>query len=138
MTAPLDPDRPLRVLVVDADERVRESLAGLLGIGRRCVVVGTAGRPEAALEFVAADPPDVIVLDPRLPEVDGGQAFITRARELSPSVRILVMGWTDSLEHHAIASGADAFVRKTFRPRELVEAVCAAGGRPSNQGSVPC
>jgi DNA-binding NarL/FixJ family response regulator len=132
MTASLDPARPLRVLVVDADERVRESLARLLGIGRRCIVVGTAGRPETALELIAADPPDVIVLDPRLPEVDSGQAFIARARELSPSVRVLVMGWSDALEHDAIAEGADAFLRKTFRPRELLDAVCAAGGRPTN------
>jgi DNA-binding NarL/FixJ family response regulator len=132
MTASLDPARLLRVLVVDADERTRESLAGLLGIGRRCIVVGTAGRPDSALELIAADAPDVIVLDPRLPEVDAGQAFIARARELSPGVRVLVMGWSDELEHHAIANGADAFVRKTFRPRELVDAVCAAGGRPTN------
>jgi DNA-binding NarL/FixJ family response regulator len=132
MTAPLEPARPLKVLVVDADERVRESLAGLLGIGRRCIVVGTAGRPEPALELVAADPPDVIVVDPRLPEVDAGQAFIARARELSPSVRVLVMGWSNSLEHDAIADGADAFLRKTFRPRELVDAVIAAGRRPRN------
>jgi DNA-binding NarL/FixJ family response regulator len=132
MTAPLDPATPLRVLVVDADERIRESLARLLGIGRRCIVVGTAGRPEAALELIAADPPDVIVVDPRLPEIDAGQAFIARARELSPSVRVLVMGWSEALEHHAIADGADAFLRKTFRPRELVDAVCAAGRRPAN------
>jgi DNA-binding NarL/FixJ family response regulator len=116
----------MRVLVVDADERVRESLAGLLAIGRRCIVVGTASHPESALELIAAEPPDVIVLDPRLPEVDAGRAFIARARELSPSVRVLVMSW-DSLGHDSIISGADAFVRKTFRPRELIDAVLAAG-----------
>jgi DNA-binding NarL/FixJ family response regulator len=132
MTAPLDPARPLKVVVVDADERVRESLAGLLGIGRRCVVVGSAGRPDSALELIAADPPDVIVVDPRLPEVDAGQAFIARARELAPSVRVLVMSWSDVLEHDAIVGGADAFIRKTFRPRELVDAVCAAGRPPTS------
>jgi DNA-binding NarL/FixJ family response regulator len=132
MTAPLDPDRPLKVLVVDADERVRESLAGLLGIGRRCVVVGSAGRPDTALALIAADPPDVIVVDPRLPEVDSGQAFIARVREVSPSVRVLVMSWSHDLEHGAIVDGADAFVRKTYRPRELVDAVLAAGRRSAN------
>lgn len=129
MTASPDPARPLKVLVVDADERVRESLAGLLGIGRRCLVVGTAGRPDSALSLIAADPPDVIVVDPRLPEVDGGQAFIARARELAPSVRVLAMGWSDLLEHDGISCGADALIRKTFRPRELVDAVLAAGRR---------
>jgi DNA-binding NarL/FixJ family response regulator len=127
MTAPLDPARPLRVLVVDADERVRESLAGLLAIGRRCIVVGSASHPESALELIAAEPPDVIILDPRLPEVDAGRAFIARVRELAPSVRVLVMSWSDSLGHDSIVTGADAFVRKTFRPRELIDAVLAAG-----------
>jgi DNA-binding NarL/FixJ family response regulator len=132
MTAPLDPARPLRVLVVDADERVRASLAGLIGIGRQCVVVGSAGSPETALALIAADPPDVIVVDPRLPEVDAGHAFIVSARELSPGVRILVMSWSDALEHGGIVDGADACIRKTFRPRELVEAVLAAGRPPAS------
>jgi len=122
----------MRVLVVDADERVRESLAGLIAIGRRCIVVGTAGHPEDALSQIATDPPDVIIVDPRLPEVDAGQAFIARARELSPSVRVLVMSWSESLEHGAIVRGADAFIRKTFRPRELVDAVLAAGRAPAS------
>jgi DNA-binding NarL/FixJ family response regulator len=130
MTPFPDSDRPLKVLVVDADERVRESLAGLLGIGRRCVVVGSAGRPDSALALIAANPPDVIVVDPRLPEVAAGQAFIARARELAPSVRVLAMSWSDVLEHEGISCGADAFIRKTFRPRELVDAVLAAGRPP--------
>ncbi len=117
---------PLRVLVVDADDRVRESLAGLLGIGRRCIVVGTAGHPTEALAVLADAAPDVVVIDPRLPEVDGGRAFIARVRELAPETRILVLGWSDNLEQDLIGHGAHAFLRKTFRPRELVDAVLAA------------
>jgi DNA-binding NarL/FixJ family response regulator len=132
MTAALDPTRPLRVLVVDADERVRESLVGLLAIGRRCIVVGSASHPESALSLISAEPPDVVVVDPRLPEVDAGRAFIARARELAPSVRVLVMSWSDSLGHDSIVSGADGFVRKTFRPRELIDAVLAAGRGAAN------
>jgi DNA-binding NarL/FixJ family response regulator len=128
MTDP-HPGPPLRVLVVDADDRTRESLAGLLGIGERCIVVGTAGHPLEALDLLAEFAPDVIVVDPRLPEVDGGRAFIARVRELSPATRVLVMAWSDTLEQDGLVNGADAFVRKTFRPRELVEAVVAASGR---------
>jgi DNA-binding response OmpR family regulator len=39
---------------------------------------------------------------------------------------VLVMGWSDATEQDSLLNGADAFVRKTFRPRELVEAVIAA------------
>ncbi len=125
-----DSSPPLKVLVVDGDERVRESLAGLLGIGRRCVVVRSASHPGQALALLSETRPDVIVIDPRLPEVDGGRAFIERARALVPSVRVVVMSWSDAFEREALAGGVDAFIRKTFRPRELLDAVEAAC-RPS-------
>jgi DNA-binding NarL/FixJ family response regulator len=114
------------VLIVDADERTRESLAGLIGIGRRCLVVGKAGHAEEALGLLSTFQPDVVVIDPRLPEIDGGRAFMARVRELSPGTRVLVMGWSDAIEQDCLLNGADAFVRKTFKPRELVDAVVAA------------
>ena len=82
---------PLRVLVVDADDRVRESLAGLLGIGGRLVVVGSAGQPGPGPRPARAESPDVVIVDPRLPEVDGGLEFISRLRAMAPNVRIVVM-----------------------------------------------
>ena len=123
-------DGPLRVLVVDADDRVRESLSGLLTIGGRCVVIASAGQVGPALELAIDHEPDVVVVDPRLPEVDGGIAFITRLRASLPSIRILAMGWSDSLEADVIHGGADGFVRKTFRPSELVAAVLATTHAP--------
>ena len=129
MTEPVPAVAPLRVLVVDADERTRESLGGLIGIGSRCVVVGTAGHVVEALDALATTRPNVVIIDPRLPEIDGGRALIARVRELSPETRILVMGWSDEIEKDCLLNGADAFVRKTFRPRELVDAVWAASGR---------
>ncbi len=128
----LDVSSPLKVLVVDADERVRESLAGLLCIGDRCVVVGSAGHVGQALSLMSQVTPDVIVIDLRLPEVDSGRAFIARARELSPDVRVLVMNGSDGAAGDVHGTGADAFIRKTFRPRELLAAVLAAARRPPN------
>jgi DNA-binding NarL/FixJ family response regulator len=125
-----EPAAPLRVLVVDADDRVRESLTGLLGIGREVVVVGSAGQAGQALDLVDSAAPDVVIVDPRLPEMDGGLAFIGRVRARAPSVRVLIMSWTESLEPSALADNADGFVRKTFRPTELVAAILAAA-RPS-------
>ena len=54
-------------------------------------------------------------------------AFITRLRAELPAVRILAMSWSDTLESTALQSGADGFVRKTFRPTELTAAIVAAG-----------
>jgi DNA-binding NarL/FixJ family response regulator len=123
-------DGPLRVLVVDADDRVRESLTGLLAISGQCMVVASAGQIGPALDLALDHQPDVVIVDPRLPEVDGGIAFITRLRAAMPSIRILAMSWSDSLESAVIASGADGFVRKTFRPSELTAAILAAGRAP--------
>ena len=120
-------DGPLRVLVVDADDRVRESLTGLLAIGGQCMVVASAGQVGPALDLAFDHEPDVVVVDPRLPEVDGGIAFIARLRANLPSVRILAMSWSDSLESGVLESGADGFVRKTFRQSELIAAIVAAG-----------
>ena len=120
-------DGPLRVLVVDADDRIRESLSGLLSISGECMVVASAGQVGQAIDLALDHRPDVVVVDPRLPEVDGGIAFITRLRTELPAVRILAMSWSDSLESAALQSGADGFVRKTFRPTELTAAIVAAG-----------
>jgi DNA-binding response OmpR family regulator len=120
-------DGPLRVLVVDADDRVRESLTGLLAISGQCLVVASAGQVSTALELAVDHRPDVVIVDPRLPEVDGGIALIASLRARLPSTRILAMSWSDSLESAVLESGADGFVRKTFRPSELTAAVVAAG-----------
>lgn len=131
MVDPVVPaDGVLRVLVVDADDRVRESLAGLLSIGGRVAVVGSVGHAGAALDLVVEARPDVVIVDPRLPEVDGGIAFISSLREIAPAVRILAMSWSDTLEHAALSGGADGFVRKTFRSNELVTAIIATS-RPT-------
>jgi len=117
---------PLRVVLVDADERVRESLAGLLCIGDQLCVVGSAGQTGPAIDLVLATEPDIVVIDPRFPEPDAGLSFIHRLRALAPGVRILVMSGTDPSEQADLVGSADGFIRKTFRPSDLVAAVIAA------------
>jgi len=126
MTDPAAAPAPLRVLLVDPDDRVRESLAGLLRIGQRCLVVGSAGTADAALRLARESAPDVVVVDPRLPGVDAGSALITMLREVAPTARVLVLNWSDTADD---TTGADAYVRKTFRPHELIDAVVSTSGR---------
>ena len=117
---------PLRVLVVDPDERIRESLARLLRIGGRCAVVGSAGGPDDAVALAAIIRPEVVLLDPRLPAMDGGRAIIACLREVVPGVRVLVLNLSESADGPSRAEGADAYIKKTFRPHELIDAVIAA------------
>jgi CheY-like chemotaxis protein len=136
VTEPGTATRPLTVLLVDADERIRESLAGLLEIGGRCLVVASASEPGDALELVDRHRPDVVVLDPRLPAVDRGRALIAAIRERRPATRVVVMGVADALEAAGFEGTVDVFVRKTFRPRELLDAIYAAT-TPSPPASTP-
>ncbi len=113
----------LRILVVDADDRTRESVVGILGIRHRFDVVGSAGHVAEAIDLATAHRPQVVVLDPRLPEVSDGMALIRRLRQLDAEVAILAVGWSPDLEHQALGAGADGFVRKTFKPGDLSTAI---------------
>jgi two-component system, NarL family, response regulator DevR len=117
---------PLRAVIVDADDRVRESLARLVCIGDRIEVVGSAGQAGAALDLVTVAAPDIVIVDPRLPDVDGGLTLIRRLRVVAPGVRILVMSGSDASGEPDLVRSADGFVRKTYRPSDLVAAIVAA------------
>jgi DNA-binding NarL/FixJ family response regulator len=112
-----------RLLVVDADERTRESIVGILGIGSQYDVVGSAGLPGMALTLADRHHPDVVIVDPRLPDVRDGMALIRRLRSTHPEARILAVGWSPDLEAEVLAAGADCFVRKTYRPGDLSGAI---------------
>ena len=125
------PSRPrlkhLRVLVVDPDRRVRQSLAGLICcLGDQVEVVGTAADTTTALDLVASSLPHLVLIDPRLPDVDVGLALVAELRRRSPNVRIIVMDWTDSLEYPALARGADAFIGKSAGANEFLDAIRSA------------
>jgi DNA-binding NarL/FixJ family response regulator len=119
---------PLRVVVVDPDDRVRESLARLLCVTRRIETVATAGRSSEALDVVRATEPDVVLLEPRLPDIDAGIELIASLRVAMPGCRIVVLGSAETFGGVEFGTIADAVVRKTFRTDELVAAVLAAAG----------
>jgi DNA-binding NarL/FixJ family response regulator len=116
---------PLRVLVVDPDDRIRESITRLLPIGGRCAVVGSAGGTLEAIDLAAALVPEVAVIDARLDNACA-EGFIPRLRATVPGIRVLVLNWSDAAEPAPSLAGADAYIRKTFRPHELIDAVISA------------
>jgi DNA-binding NarL/FixJ family response regulator len=122
---------PLRVLVVDPDDRIRESITRLLPIGGRCLVVGSAGTASTA-EALAVDlVPDVAVIDCRLPDDESPEGLCSRLRAIVPGIRVLVLNWSDPAEAPPSLRGADAYIRKTFRPHELIDAVISAARVPA-------
>lgn len=112
-----------RVVVVDADRRVQQSLAEVLRVAG-VDVVGTAGDVRSALELVSAEGPGVVLVDPRLPDLDAGMALLSSVSLGWPGTRIVVMGWSDAGESR-LPDGI-RFVSKSAPTEEFVSAALAA------------
>jgi DNA-binding NarL/FixJ family response regulator len=117
------------VVIVDADRRVMQSLADLLGVTGEIAIVGGAGDVRSALELVEEARPDVALIDPRLPDIEAGVALIAGLTRAWPSMRIVMTGWSDT-EGHIQPGGSTTYVSKSASPEEfataIVDACCAA------------
>ena len=113
-----------RVVIVDADRRVLQSLSDLLGVSGDVEVVGRAADVRAALEEIERVHPDVVLVDPRLPDVDAGIALIGGMRRAWPSLRVVMTGWGDGDARPAL-NGSACYVSKGSSPEEYVEAIVA-------------
>jgi DNA-binding NarL/FixJ family response regulator len=126
MPAPSSSDGHVRVVIIDADDLVCQTVAALVGIGGRIEVVGIAGAPAPALEVVLTTRPDVVLVDPRLPDLPGGLAFIRQLHSAVPETRVLAICTPEFLDQAAGAEGVDRAMRKTYRPDDLSAAIVAA------------
>ena len=111
----------VRVLIADDHELFANSLMSVLCEDERVEVVGIAENGERAVELASELQPDVILMDVRMPVLDGLGAT-RRIREAHPSAQILLMTGTDSpIEAEVAAAGAAAFLRKEAGVQELRE-----------------
>ena len=116
----------IRVVVVDDQAMVREGFSALLAAQPDIEVVGGAGDGEQAVAAVTALRPDVVLMDVRMPVLDGIEA--TRrilATRCEPRPRVLVLTTFDLDDHvyAALRAGASGFLLKDARVDELVAAV---------------
>ena len=114
----------VRVLVVDDQRLIRESIASLLSIQDGIEVVGTAADGQSALELAAALGPDVVLMDVRMPGMDGVEAA-ARLRRDAPACRVVMLTTFDDEEYvvRALQVGAAGYLLKDLPARELAEAV---------------
>jgi DNA-binding NarL/FixJ family response regulator len=129
MTAPQAP-APIRVLVVDDQELVRSGFCVILDAADGITVVGEAGNGEAAVTAAAAHHPDVVLMDIRMPGMDGLEATrqLTRVspdRE-APKVIMLTTFDLDEYVYDALRAGASGFLLKDSPRGDLIAAVRAA------------
>jgi DNA-binding NarL/FixJ family response regulator len=116
--------RPVRILVVDDQTLFREGLVSLLNDVRGLSVVGEAEDGVEALRQVAAQLPDVVLMDVRMPRFDGIRATAQIAAEY-PSVRVVMLASAQVEETmlEALAAGALGYVLKDSDRDTLVGAI---------------
>jgi DNA-binding NarL/FixJ family response regulator len=114
----------VRVLVVDDQQLVREGVASLLSIQPGIEVVGMAANGKEAIERAAALSPDVVLMDVRMPELDG-VAAVAVLRRRAPASRVVMLTTFDDEEYvvQALRAGAAGYLLKDLPAAELAEAV---------------
>jgi DNA-binding NarL/FixJ family response regulator len=113
-----------RVLIADDQRLVRESIAALLAIQEGITVVGTAVDGRDAVARAEVLRPDVVLMDVRMPVMDGVEA-VSLLRERLPSCRVVMLTTFDDedLVVRALRAGAAGYLLKDLPARELAEAV---------------
>ncbi|WAZ21620.1 response regulator transcription factor [Streptomyces cinnabarinus] len=116
----------IRVLLADDQTLVRAAFAMLVESAPDMEVVGQAATGREALELARKEPADLIVMDIRMPDLDGIEAtrLIAADDELA-GVRVLVLTTYDTDEYivEALRAGASGFLVKDTRPAELLDAI---------------
>ena len=116
---------PISVLIADDQPMVRAGLRMILELEPDIDIVGEAADGEEAVSLAAQTAPDVILMDVRMPHLDGLEATrrIVRGREDGPRVLILTTFDLDAYVYEALQSGASGFVLKDIQPEKLVDAI---------------
>ena len=133
--------RRATVLVVDDQAMIRAGIRGILQTVDDLEVVGEAADGEAGVQMCVALRPDVVLMDLRMPVLDGTAAVrAIRARPDLAGTRVLVLTTFDDDPDvlGAVQAGADGFLSKVAEPSELVEAMrrVASGGVSLSQTAV--
>ncbi|MGV9456683.1 response regulator [Streptomyces sp. NPDC003635] len=119
-----EPEEPVRVLVVDDQRLIRDGIASLLSLRPGIAVVGTAADGREAVTVALELRPDVVLMDVRMPELDG-VAAVAVLRERAPECRVVMLTTFDDEEYvvRALRAGASGYLLKDLPAEELARAV---------------
>jgi NarL family two-component system response regulator LiaR len=130
--------KAIRILVADDESVVRDGVVTILSFQTDMKVVGEAEDGEQAVEIARQTKPDVILLDMRMPKINGLEA-IPKLKEVSPNSRILVLtSFAESdMVYQTIKAGALGFLLKDARRDQLLQAIRdVANGQASIQPAI--
>jgi DNA-binding NarL/FixJ family response regulator len=119
------PAAPVRIVVADDHQVVRSGFAGLLGTQPDFTVVGTAGDGAEAVRICRETSPDVVLMDVRMPGMDGIEATrqLTGPGGDRPRILILTTFDLDDYVYEALCAGASGFLLKDVTAEQLFHAV---------------
>ncbi|MEV8284968.1 response regulator transcription factor [Streptomyces niveus] len=132
MSEPTENGQPLRVVVADDQAAVREPLAAMLGLSPDIDVVAAAADGHEVLTAVAARPVDVVLMDLRMPRMDGTEAT-RRLTEDHPEVAVVVLTTfaDDDSILSALSAGARGYLTKNSGRQDIIRAIRAAAAGQS-------
>lgn len=121
------------VLIVDDEELIRTGLRAIIDAEPDMEVVGEAADGAEVMPLVRRLTPDVVMMDVRMPAVDGIQATRSLVETLDAPPRVLVVTTfeNDDYVYEALRAGAGGFLLKRARPAEIVQAVRTVAGSES-------
>lgn len=117
----------IRILIVDDQPRACKSLRALLSTWPRVGEIYEAGDGREAVQLVKDLQPDIVLMDVRMPELDGLKATL-QIKAQWPEIRVIVLSMYTEYRDEALAAGADAFVAKADAPGELLPTLAAIVG----------
>lgn len=124
----------IRVLVVDDQPRARQSLRVLLTTCPQIKEVKEAALAREAMHLIQESPPDVVLMDIQMPEMNGLQATqLIKAKW--PRVKVIMLTMYTEYAAEAQAAGADAFVCKGEPPERLLAVVTELGNVQAERGA---
>ena len=115
---------PIRVLIADDQHLVREGIASLLAIQPGITIVGTAANGKEAIEQAASSGPDIVLMDVRMPEMDGVAATAHLTRH-NPTCKVIMLTTFNDEDYvvRALQAGATGYLLKDLPAAELAEAI---------------
>ena len=114
----------IKVLIADDQELIRQSLSIILGLKEEISVVGGVGDGTEVLEFIAKEKPDIILMDIRMPTMDGVECTKI-VKEKYPEIKIIVLTTFDDDKYvfSALKYGASGYLLKGISVDELEKAI---------------
>ena len=124
---------PVRIVLVDDDPLVRAGLGMILGGDPELSVIGEASDGREGVDLVLRERPDVVLMDIRMPVLDGLSATEELlATENPPRIIVLTTLHSDEMVVRALGAGAAGFLLKDTAPAQMVAAIkAAAAGEPA-------